>query len=208
MVPLERYTASQALNHPWILRSGKEVPLTSFEIFKRYSEELKLKEIMFAVLFANLTNFVHKNTNHNHIQSDLSKGEDDKLIEVRSNDILKNRLNILKEEYEIKRLSTSKEKSKESRKRIPPLPPLNHPKIYKTARKNFTPFIARDSQNATRISTRFVTPLGIDSPTRLSSNIGSNTSGNKFIRNINPPQLIKRVERKMITPVKRVVNLF
>ena len=52
MVPLERYTATQALAHPWISRQDTKAPLTSFEKFKIYSEHLKLKGISFPIFFA------------------------------------------------------------------------------------------------------------------------------------------------------------
>jgi serine/threonine protein kinase len=52
MVPIQRYTAAQALNHPWILRREVKPPLTSFEKFKIYGELLKLKTIVFPVFFA------------------------------------------------------------------------------------------------------------------------------------------------------------
>ena len=52
MVPLERYTASQALTHPWISRQDTKAPLTSFEKFKIYGEHLKLKGIAFPIFFA------------------------------------------------------------------------------------------------------------------------------------------------------------
>ena len=51
MVPIDRYTASQALSHPWILRQEVKPPLTSFEKFKIYGEHLKLKGIVFPMLF-------------------------------------------------------------------------------------------------------------------------------------------------------------
>ena len=50
--PLDRYTASQALNHPWILRQDGKPPLTTFEKFKIYGEILKLKGIVFPLFFA------------------------------------------------------------------------------------------------------------------------------------------------------------
>lgn len=50
--PIERYTAMQALNHPWILRQEVKVPLTSFEKFKLYDEMLKIKGILFPIFFA------------------------------------------------------------------------------------------------------------------------------------------------------------
>ena len=52
MVPIQRYTAAQALNHPWILRREVKAPLTSFEKFKIYGELLKLKSLVFPVFFA------------------------------------------------------------------------------------------------------------------------------------------------------------
>ncbi|OMJ80609.1 hypothetical protein SteCoe_19093 [Stentor coeruleus] len=52
MIPLERYTASQALCHPWISRQDTKAPLTSFEKFKIYGEHLKLKGILFPIFFA------------------------------------------------------------------------------------------------------------------------------------------------------------
>jgi calcium/calmodulin-dependent protein kinase I len=51
MAPLERYTASEALSHPWVSRQGTKPPLTSFEKFKKYGEHLKLKGIIFPIFF-------------------------------------------------------------------------------------------------------------------------------------------------------------
>ena len=50
--PIDRYTASQALNHPWILRQDGRPPLTTFEKFKIYGEILQLKGIVFPLFFA------------------------------------------------------------------------------------------------------------------------------------------------------------
>lgn len=52
MIPLERYSASQALSHPWISRQDTKAPLTTFEKFKIYGEHLKLKGIVFPIFFA------------------------------------------------------------------------------------------------------------------------------------------------------------
>lgn len=54
MVPIDRYTASQALSHPWILRQEVKPPLTSFEKFKIYGEHLKLKGIVFPMFFCSV----------------------------------------------------------------------------------------------------------------------------------------------------------
>jgi serine/threonine protein kinase len=51
MIPIDRYTARQALHHPWISRQEVKPPLTSFEKFKVYGEHLKLKGIVFPVFF-------------------------------------------------------------------------------------------------------------------------------------------------------------
>ena len=49
--PVERYSASQALLHPWITRERSDVPLTPLEQFRMYNEEDKAKKIMWALLF-------------------------------------------------------------------------------------------------------------------------------------------------------------
>lgn len=49
--PVERYSASQALLHPWITRERSDVPLTPLEQFRMYNDELKTKKILWALLF-------------------------------------------------------------------------------------------------------------------------------------------------------------
>lgn len=51
VVPIERYTATQALAHPWILRREGKPPLTSFEKVKIYGELLSLKNVVFPLFF-------------------------------------------------------------------------------------------------------------------------------------------------------------
>ena len=48
--PVERYSASQALLHPWITRERSDVPLTPLEQFRMFNEEDKAKKIMWALL--------------------------------------------------------------------------------------------------------------------------------------------------------------
>lgn len=52
MAPIDRYSATQALNHPWILRQEVKPPLTAFEKFKVYGEHLKFKGIIYPIFFA------------------------------------------------------------------------------------------------------------------------------------------------------------
>ena len=56
MAPIERYSASQALNHPWILRQEVKTPLTAFEKFKVYGEHLKFKGIIYPIFFTAIVN--------------------------------------------------------------------------------------------------------------------------------------------------------
>lgn len=56
MAPIERYSASQALNHPWILRQEVKAPLTAFEKFKVYGEHLKFKGIIYPIFFTAIIN--------------------------------------------------------------------------------------------------------------------------------------------------------
>lgn len=51
MTPIDRYSATQALNHPWILRQEVKPPLTAFEKFKVYGEHLKFKGILYPIFF-------------------------------------------------------------------------------------------------------------------------------------------------------------
>lgn len=46
--PLERYTASLALQHPWITRKKTKIPLTHMEEYRNYHDKLKLKKILIA----------------------------------------------------------------------------------------------------------------------------------------------------------------
>jgi calcium/calmodulin-dependent protein kinase I len=52
--PIERYTASQALAHPWITGEDKEIPKTYLELMRIYDAEIKLRSIFFACMFAAL----------------------------------------------------------------------------------------------------------------------------------------------------------
>lgn len=54
IVPIERYTATQALAHPWILRREGKPPLTSFEKVKIYGELLSMKNIVFPLFFISI----------------------------------------------------------------------------------------------------------------------------------------------------------
>ena len=49
--PLERYTADQALRHPWITRHSSETPpLTYLEKLNYFNNKLKIRRILFTVL--------------------------------------------------------------------------------------------------------------------------------------------------------------
>lgn len=61
--PLDRYTASQALKHPYINQQERVAPLTTFEKFKIYLEELKFKGIVYSILFASIIKPFKENTN-------------------------------------------------------------------------------------------------------------------------------------------------
>ena len=43
--PIERYSAAQALKHPWILRDSSDVPLTSLEVIRMYNDETRLHKV-------------------------------------------------------------------------------------------------------------------------------------------------------------------
>ena len=43
--PLKRYTAEQVLSHPWITRSGNEIPRTYIERLQTYNDESKLNRL-------------------------------------------------------------------------------------------------------------------------------------------------------------------
>jgi len=50
--PMERYTAGQALVHPWIQRnSDAEIPKNLRELMAEYQSELKSKRIISLLLF-------------------------------------------------------------------------------------------------------------------------------------------------------------
>lgn len=51
LAPLERYTATAALSHPWVTNEPSEVPLTVFERFLLDSDVLKLKCIALSLVF-------------------------------------------------------------------------------------------------------------------------------------------------------------
>ena len=46
--PLERYTASLALHHPWITRTKGKIPMTHMEEYRIYHDKLKLKKMIIA----------------------------------------------------------------------------------------------------------------------------------------------------------------
>lgn len=50
--PIERYTASQALAHPWIDADNKEIPRTYLEMMRIYDAEIKLRCIFYSCMFA------------------------------------------------------------------------------------------------------------------------------------------------------------
>jgi calcium/calmodulin-dependent protein kinase I len=52
--PIERYTASQALAHPWVCPSNTEIPKTYIESMRIYDAELKLRNILYTILFISL----------------------------------------------------------------------------------------------------------------------------------------------------------
>lgn len=50
--PMERYTAGQAIAHPWIRRDDdSEIPKTLTELMSEYQSELKSKRILSVLLF-------------------------------------------------------------------------------------------------------------------------------------------------------------
>lgn len=48
--PLERYTASLALQHPWITRNKGAIPLTPLEEVRLYHDKLKIKKLLIAAI--------------------------------------------------------------------------------------------------------------------------------------------------------------
>jgi calcium/calmodulin-dependent protein kinase I len=50
--PIERYTASQALAHPWITRNSCEIPLTYLEKMSNYNADIKMKNLIYMLLFS------------------------------------------------------------------------------------------------------------------------------------------------------------
>lgn len=53
--PIERYTASQALAHPWIQRTNKEIPKTYLESMRIYDAEIKLRCIFYTCMLISLS---------------------------------------------------------------------------------------------------------------------------------------------------------
>jgi serine/threonine protein kinase len=49
--PIQRYTASQALAHPWIAKTNTEIPKTYLESMRIYDAEIKLRSILYACVF-------------------------------------------------------------------------------------------------------------------------------------------------------------
>ena len=45
--PVERYSASQALLHPWVSGETRDIPLTAFEQFRLYNDEIRRKKVPF-----------------------------------------------------------------------------------------------------------------------------------------------------------------
>ncbi|OMJ85529.1 hypothetical protein SteCoe_13146 [Stentor coeruleus] len=52
--PIERYTAGQALAHPWITKNCTEIPKTYLESMRIYDAEIKLRSILYACLFISI----------------------------------------------------------------------------------------------------------------------------------------------------------
>jgi hypothetical protein len=46
--PLERYTASLALHHPWVTRKKGKIPMTHMEEYRIYHDKLKVKKMVMA----------------------------------------------------------------------------------------------------------------------------------------------------------------
>lgn len=51
VAPIERYSASQALAHPWISGSHTEIPKTYLESMRIYDAEIKLRSILYTFMF-------------------------------------------------------------------------------------------------------------------------------------------------------------
>lgn len=51
ILPLERYSAAQALSHPFITREKGEIPMTVMERTRRFNDEQKLSRILLAMMF-------------------------------------------------------------------------------------------------------------------------------------------------------------
>jgi calcium/calmodulin-dependent protein kinase I len=49
--PIERYTATQALAHPWIMRNTTVIPLTYLEKMSNYNADLKIRSLIYSLLF-------------------------------------------------------------------------------------------------------------------------------------------------------------
>jgi len=60
--PVERYSPAQALKHPWILRDGSEVPLTSFEQFRVYNDEVRTRKVLWAIFLLGKLARTHSNS--------------------------------------------------------------------------------------------------------------------------------------------------
>ena len=54
VAPIERYTASQALAHPWIIGSNCEIPKTYLESMRIYDAEIKLRSFIYTFMFVSL----------------------------------------------------------------------------------------------------------------------------------------------------------
>jgi len=52
--PIERYSAKQALVHPWVLNQNTPVPLTYIEQKRLFDDYLKLRSVLYSVLFCSL----------------------------------------------------------------------------------------------------------------------------------------------------------
>ena len=44
--PTKRYTANEALHHPWITRVPNDIPISRSDIFKYENAKVKLKEVL------------------------------------------------------------------------------------------------------------------------------------------------------------------
>ncbi len=196
--PSWRYTAENALKHPWITRRvNDKIPETFNEKLRKMDICLKAKELILSIIFLNNVAKKYNKKNVIYIKDDYYK-QTNEISKLKRLKLEKIKLNGLKKNCSFDLMDTPKNKKKDIKEEIPIIIKRNGKKLGSVKLQNKQTIISQ--KNYTRLGSikysKYKLPKRIKFPINFSPKIINN--------NLNLPSLIPKNDKLIKIPYNQI----